>query len=55
MRWIFLTRQKKGVAAEKLAEHLEFKTFFGDPSVLDTSRVIWWRETDVSIFFQVLS
>ncbi len=29
-----MTRQKKGVAAKKLAEHLEFEIFFGDTRVL---------------------
>ena len=30
----FLTRQKKGVVAKKLADHLEFDIFFGDTRVL---------------------
>ena len=29
-----MTRQKKGVAAKKLADHLEFEFFFGDTRVL---------------------
>ena len=49
----FLTRQKKGVAAKSLAEHLEFEFFFGDTRLLVES--FGEENLMLGFFFQVLS